>query len=76
MDVHNLLADLTPADFVFSMIGPGHAGGWVASPVPTITRRPGAGVEGESDRIMLVWPDGSIVNRWLSVTVLPSAGTA
>ena len=32
---------------------------------------PGAGVNG-SDRITILWPDGTIRNTWLEVSVLPT----
>jgi hypothetical protein len=77
IDVNNLLGDLALTDFVFEMSAPFSASGWAAAPAPTVSRRPGAG-DGESDRISLVWPDGSIVNRWLRVTLLaaPTKGLA
>jgi hypothetical protein len=75
VDVYNLPADLTAADFVLEMTAPGSATSWLAAPTPTITRRAGAG-DGESDRVSLVWPDGAIVNRWLRVMLLatPASG--
>ena len=30
---------------------------------------------GNSDRVTIVWPNASIVNQWLEVTVLPTANT-
>jgi len=45
-------------------------GGWTPAPSPTaVTVRQGAGDRG-SDRVMLTWPDNSIRNQWLEVTVL------
>jgi hypothetical protein len=47
----------------------------VAAPAPlSITRRPGAGANG-SDRLTIIWRDGAIRNRWLEVTVKPTADT-
>jgi hypothetical protein len=58
-----------PGDFAFR-VGDGGAANWVASAaVPTITVRPGAGVNG-SDRVTLTFADGAIKNTWLQVTVL------
>ena len=68
IDVSNLLAEPTAADFIVEMSQPGSATGWVAAPTPAVARRAGDGA-GESDRVSLVWPDGSIVNRWLRVTL-------
>ena len=45
---------------------------WAAAPAPTLTVRPGAGANG-SDRVVLTWSDGAIVNKWLQVTV-PAGG--
>jgi hypothetical protein len=53
--------------------GPGDPVAWVPAPRPTlIDRRHGAGV-GQSDRITLIWPNNSIRNRWLQVTVKADA---
>jgi hypothetical protein len=69
VDVKGLRREVAGEDFEFSMSGTGGAEPWVAPPQPvSISRRAGAGVDG-SDRLTLVWPDGSIVNRWLRVTV-------
>lgn len=42
--------------------------------MPEITIRHGAGAGG-SDRVTLTWPDGTITNTWLEVTVLASSNT-
>jgi hypothetical protein len=69
VDVKGLRRELTGDDFEFAMSGAGGVEPWVAAPQPvSISRRQGAGVNG-SDRVALVWPDGSVVNRWLRVTV-------
>ena len=41
---------------------------------PAVTVRAGAGVGG-SDRVELIWPDNTIHNQWLQVTVLADADT-
>jgi len=65
VDIANLPPlELSAADFAFA---------GAAAP-STIGVRRGAGVNG-SDRVTLVWPDGAIVNRWLTVTVLPTPAT-
>jgi hypothetical protein len=46
----------------------GDASTWVDAPRPTVSVRPGAGVDG-SDRVTLTWPDGAVKNTWLQVTV-------
>ena len=51
------------------------AGVWADGPAPlSVHVRPGAGVDG-SDRITILWADGTIVRRWLEVTVLATAVT-
>lgn len=60
--------DITLDDFEFHVGNDEAPESWDSAPTPTITVRPGEGV-GSSDRIMLVWPDGSIKNQWLEVTV-------
>ena len=39
---------------------------------PQLTIRPGAG---GSDRLTLIWPDGTIRNQWLEVTLRSNANT-
>jgi hypothetical protein len=69
VDVKGLRREVTGEDFDLAMSGAGDVDPWVAAPQPaSISRREGAGAGG-SDRVTLVWPDGSIVNRWLRVTV-------
>lgn len=41
---------------------------WQAAPAATISTLPGAGTNG-SDRVLLQWTNGQIVNRWLSIKV-------
>jgi hypothetical protein len=68
VDVKGLRRELTADEFDFAMSATGGSAEWAAAPTPaTISRRAGAGVDG-SDRVTLVWPNGSIVNRWLRVT--------
>jgi hypothetical protein len=65
VDVANLPpGELTASDFAFN----------VAAPPAAITVRRGAGADG-SDRVILVWADGAIVNQWLRVTVLATERT-
>jgi hypothetical protein len=47
---------------------------WTAAPAPTVSVRSGAGV-GLSDRVTLTWPDNSIRNKWVQVTVKANADT-
>jgi hypothetical protein len=63
---------LSLGDFKFRVSAPGAAvnnspGTWTAAPAPSgFAVRADAGAGG-SDRVEIVWPSGSIVNRWLEV---------
>jgi ELWxxDGT repeat protein len=75
IDVRGLRGDLGPDDFVFRAGRATAAANWLAAPAPlSITRRPGAGNNG-ADRVTIIWRDGAIKNRWLEVTVKPTADT-
>jgi hypothetical protein len=64
-----------PRDFVASTGNNGGTISWSAAPSPaSVTVRPGAGVGG-SDRVTLIWPDSSIRNTWLRVTVAANSRT-
>jgi hypothetical protein len=76
------LAGLSPAaagaitadDFDFR-VGAGGRSGWTAAPPPSsIVVRPGAGLNGAA-RVSITWPDRSIRNTWLRVTVNADART-
>jgi hypothetical protein len=75
IDVSGLLADLTAADFVLQVGNNDDPASWAPAPTPlSISRRAGAGT-GSSDRVTLTFADGSVKNKWLRVTVLPTAHT-
>jgi hypothetical protein len=60
---------LTAADFEFRIGTSADPSTWTAAPNPSLVGlRRGAGVDG-SDRVSLAWPDNSIRNTWLQVTV-------
>ncbi|MCC5830183.1 MAG: right-handed parallel beta-helix repeat-containing protein, partial [Phycisphaeraceae bacterium] len=64
------LAGISAADFTFFQGADEDFEAWIAAPAPTIIDvRPGEGIDG-SDRITLIWTDGTIVDTWLQVTVL------
>lgn len=64
----------TAADFSFR-VGGGSTSTWSPAPAPrSVTVRPGAGASG-SDRVTITWDDGVIRNKWLEVTVRPTAAT-
>lgn len=48
---------------------------WLPAPGSKITVFPGAGANG-SDRVLLQWSNGQIVNRWLSINVTVGSFTA
>jgi CO/xanthine dehydrogenase Mo-binding subunit len=77
IDFANLPAGstITAADFAFLRGATGDPSTWADVPVPiSVTPRLGAGVN-KTDRITIIFPDRSIVNQWLRVTVLASANT-
>ena len=75
VDVAGLHDDVSAADFLFRVGDGENPAAWAVAPPPaSVTLRRGAG-EGGSDRVTLVWPDGSIARQWLQVTVLPSERT-
>ena len=76
VDIGNLPTGTTPqlSDFTFQVGNTSNPASWSAAPTPTMTIRPGAGT-GRSTRIEFTWPDGSIKNTWLQVTVAASPTT-
>lgn len=72
LDIADLRADLAAADFTFEVGVSNAPGTWQPTPAPAgIARRAGAGVNG-ADRVTIIWPDGSIIDRWLRVTLRAS----
>ena len=65
---------LSAADFQFAVGNNNSPSGWTAATVPTVTVRSGAGTGG-SARVELIWPDNTIHNQWLQVTVLANTDT-
>ena len=66
---------LSAADFQFRLGDDNNPADWTAlTPRPAVTVRAGAGTGG-SDRVELTWPDNTIHNQWLQVTVLADANT-
>ena len=71
VDISNLPDDAEPsvADFAFKSGTDADPSTWADLAVPpTVTVRFSAGVAGAT-RVSLTWPDGTIVGRWLQVTV-------
>jgi len=75
VDVANLVGTPTTADFTFLVGNTADPTTWSAAPGPSaLLIRAGAGTGG-STRIEITWPDGSIRNEWLQVTVAADANT-
>jgi titin len=76
IDVANLPASgVTAADFTFAAGNTTTPGSWAAAPAPaSVTVFPGAGING-SDRIEIIWPDYSMRNEWLQVTMNANGNT-
>jgi hypothetical protein len=67
-------AALSAADFSFAAGDGADPSTYGDAAAPSITVRSAAGVGG-SDRITLIWPDNSIQNEWLRVTVNADSNT-
>ena len=74
IDVANLAFAPNASDFTVQVGNSNNASNWILGPTPTITVRPGAGVNGSS-RVELTWPDGTIKNEWVAITVKADANT-
>lgn len=78
IDIANLPSagpDLVAGDFVIKMGNDNDPSNWAtANGTPTINTRRGEG-PGGSDRIAITWPDNTIQEPWLEVTVLGNANT-
>jgi len=75
VDVEDTASMLTSADFSFKAGTGGDPAGWATVPEASIFVRPGDG-EGNSDRYTVIFPDGSVRNQWLQVTVKATAASA
>ena len=75
VDIAGLPGNVTASDFVFMVGNSNDPSTWTQLTVaPTVTVRWGAGVQG-SARVELTWPNNTIENEWLQVTVLADADT-
>jgi hypothetical protein len=77
IDVRNLPqgTGLDRSDFQFRAGNSTSPASWSAAPAPaSVTVRRGAGAGG-SDRVTLVWADGSVRNKWLQVTIRAGSDT-
>ncbi|MCA9172317.1 MAG: tandem-95 repeat protein, partial [Planctomycetales bacterium] len=65
---------LQPSDLRFRVGRTNDLTSWQDAPLPELSVRKGAGVDG-SDRVTLTWPNGSIQQQWLEVTLPKGAAT-
>lgn len=76
IDVSGLpAAGVTAADFTFAAGNSTTPGSWAAVPAPASTTLFRGQGTGGSDRIELIWPDNSIQNTWLQVTLNANSRT-
>jgi len=63
------------SDFLFRVGNNDHPENWSSAPEP-ISVLPYAGIgPGGSDRVIIIWTDGAIANKWLQVTVRATPNT-
>ncbi len=75
IDIRYLISKPMSWDFEFRVGNSGDPSQWpLVTILPYIIVRPGEGIDG-SDRVVFRWPDGSIQNQWLKVTIKPSSRT-
>jgi len=74
VDIDGVPVTPTGSDFSFRVNEADNPDTWTSAPVPTVSVRPGEGFGG-SDRVVFVWADGAILNRWIEVTVIANANT-
>jgi len=75
VDIASLPGTPTADDFEFKTGNHHDSANWAPlTTPPTIAVRPGEGT-GNSDRITITWPDNTIQNTWLEITVLATANT-
>ena len=75
VDIGNIPGPITASDFIFKVGNNNTPSTWAAAPAPSaVSLVPGGGIAG-SDRVIITWPSGSIMNTWLEVQVLANANT-
>ena len=75
VDISTLAGSVSAADFTFRVGNADDPTTWSLAPTPTsITVRTGAG-QSDSDRITIIWPNESIQDQWLQVTVRATTAT-
>lgn len=68
IDIQSINGTVDVDDFEFRVGDDDSPEDWTLAPAPTITTDVGGGVNG-SDRVKLVWVDGTILNTWLQVRI-------
>ena len=78
VDLAGTHGTITASDFSFRISGPFASNDLTTwselTTAPTVTVRPGAGTGG-SDRVELTWPDRTILDTWLEVSMKANANT-
>ena len=74
VDVTGLAGAPDETDFLIEVNQHDDPDTWTGGPSPTVSVRSGEGVD-SSDRVVLTWSDGEIVNQWVRVTVLATPQT-
>ena len=75
VDVVNLIGVPTIDDFEFTMGRNADFDSWVAAPSPTSFDFVAGGGGPGTDRVLIRWADGDILNRWLKVTIAANETT-
>jgi hypothetical protein len=69
IDLAGAHGTLAASDFIFRVGNNNSPSAWTTAPAPSsISIRPGAGIGG-SDRLEITWPNNSVKNTWLEVTL-------
>lgn len=75
VDIDGANSGISASDFLFHVGRNNNPASWSAlGTTPSVTVRAGAGA-GSSDRVELTWPNGTITQNWLKVTVLANSNT-
>jgi hypothetical protein len=74
VDIANLAGTPTASDISVLVGNSNNVSNWTTGPSPTITLRPGAGING-STRMELIWPDGTIRNEWVNIVIQADGNT-
>lgn len=78
IDLFGMTGMPTVSDFEFRVGTGGDPSKWQPGPTPLSIVRRGSAGDGDSDRVAVTFPSGSIVNKWLQVTMkaTPTTGLA